>query len=291
MPNRPISKLTLYGDSISGNCLKTKWTADYLDVDHDWVEISVVEGGTRSDAFMQMNPSGQVPVMRLPDGRILPQSNAIMLYLAETQRGQDLIPVDPFERAKMMSWLFWEQYSHEPYIAVRRFRKKFMNMTDDELDPQLLARGRRALGVMEMQLTFADYFVGQSVTLADIALVAYTRVAHEGGFDLSEFPSVQRWVARVETDLGIEHDRIAMIAQPGGLPTARRVIDASGCFVMPGAIDIHFHVRAPGHPQRGTFTSETRAAAAGANSRSSAMAMPTASANRRPMSRRARSRG
>ena len=209
MPNRPITKLTLYGDSISGNCLKTKWTADYLDVDHDWVEISVVEGGTRSDAFMQMNPSGQVPVMRLPDGRILPQSNAIMLYLAETQRGQDLIPVDPFERAKMMSWLFWEQYSHEPYIAVRRFRKKFLNMTDEELDPQLLARGRRALGVMEMQLTFSDYFVGQSLTLADIALVAYTRVAHEGGFDLGEFPSVQRWVARVETDLGIDHARKA----------------------------------------------------------------------------------
>jgi len=209
MPNRPITKLTLYGDSISGNCLKTKWTAEYLDVDYDWVEISVVEGGTRSDAFMQMNPSGQVPVMRLPDGRILPQSNAIMLYLADTQRGQDLLPVDPFERAKMMSWLFWEQYSHEPYIAVRRFRKKFMNQTDEELDPQLLARGRRALGVMEMQLTFSDYFVGQSLTLADIALVAYTRVAHEGGYDLSEFPSVQRWVARVETDLGIEHARQA----------------------------------------------------------------------------------
>jgi glutathione S-transferase len=209
MPNRPITKLTLYGDSISGNCLKAKWTAEYLDVDFDWVEISVVEGGTRSDAFMQMNPSGQVPVMRLPDGRILPQSNAIMLYLADTQRGQDLIPVDPFERAKMMSWLFWEQYSHEPYIAVRRFRKKFMNQTDEELDPQLLSRGRRALGVMEMQLTFSDYFVGQSLTLADIALVAYTRVAHEGGYDLSEFPSVQRWVARVETDLGIDHARQA----------------------------------------------------------------------------------
>jgi glutathione S-transferase len=209
MPNRPITKLTLYGDSISGNCLKTKWTADYLDVDYDWIEVSVVEGGTRSDSFMQMNPSGQVPVMRLPDGRILPQSNAIMLYLAETQRGQDLIPVDPFERARMMSWLFWEQYSHEPYIAVRRFRKKYLNQADDELDPQLLARGRRALGVMEMHLTFNEYFVGPSMTLADIALVAYTRVAHEGGFDLSEFPSVHRWVLRVEADLGIEHARKA----------------------------------------------------------------------------------
>ena len=205
MPNRPITKLTLYGDSISGNCLKAKWTAEYLDVDFDWIEVSVVAGGTRSDAFMAMNPSGQVPVMRLPDGRILPQSNAIMLYLAETHRGQDLIPVDPFERARMMSWLFWEQYSHEPYLAVRRFRKKFLNQSDDDLDPQLLARGRRALGVMEMHLTFNEYFVGASLTLADIALVAYTRVAHEGGFDLSEFPSVHRWVARVETDLGVDH--------------------------------------------------------------------------------------
>jgi glutathione S-transferase len=209
MPHRSISKLTLYGDSISGNCLKTKWTAEYLDIEHDWVEISVVEGGTRSDAFMQMNPSGQVPVMRLPDGRILPQSNAIILYLAEIGGGSELIPTDPFEKAKMMSWLFWEQYSHEPYIAVRRFRKKFMNQTDEELDPQLLARGRRALGVMELQLTFSNYFVGESMTLADIGLVAYTRVADEGGFNLSEFPNVQRWIARVETDLGIEHARQA----------------------------------------------------------------------------------
>ena len=152
MPHRPITKLTLYGDQISGNCLKTKWTADYLDVDHDWVDISVVQGGTRSDDFMSMNPSGQVPVMRLPDGRILPQSNAIILYLAETAGGDALIPSDPFKRAQMMSWMFWEQYSHEPYIAVRRFRMLFQNMAEDEIDPQLLSRGRRALGVMELHL-------------------------------------------------------------------------------------------------------------------------------------------
>jgi glutathione S-transferase len=209
MPNRSITKLTLYGDQISGTCLNTKWTADFLGVDYDWVDISVMQGGTRSDDFMTMNPSGQVPVMRMPDGRILPQSNAIILYLAETNAGHDLIPTDAFQRAQMFSWMFWEQYSHEPYIAVRRFRVLFQNVPEDEIDPQLLARGRRALGVMEMHLTFNDYVVGQSLTLADIALVAYTRVAHEGGFDLSEFPSVQRWVARIETDLGIEHARKA----------------------------------------------------------------------------------
>jgi glutathione S-transferase len=209
MPERASSHITLYGDSTSGNCLKTKWTADHLGVDYEWIEVSVIEGGTRSDAFMAMNPSGQVPVLQLSDRRILPQSNAIILYLAETYASEALIPVDPFEKAKMMSWLFWEQYSHEPYIAVRRFRKKFKNMSDDELDPQLLSRGRRALGAMEMQLTFSNYFVGDSMTLADIALVAYTRVADEGGFDLDEFPNVQRWVARVETDLGIGHAKKA----------------------------------------------------------------------------------
>ncbi len=206
MPNREIDKLTIYGDQISGNCLKTRWVADFLNLDYHWIEVSVVEGGARSDDFMAMNPAGQVPVLRLADGRILPQSNAIILYLAETfPGGSDLIPADPFERAQMMSWMFWEQYSHEPYIAVRRFRKKFLKQTDDEMSPELLARGRRALGVMELQLMRSDYFVGSTMTLADVALVAYTRVAHEGGFDLSEFPSVERWVRRVETDLGVEH--------------------------------------------------------------------------------------
>ena len=105
MPDREVTKLTLYGDSISGNCLKTKWTADYLGVDYDWIEVSVVEGGTRSDAFMAMNPSGQVPVLRLADGRILPQSNAIILYLTEVYASEALVPADLFEKAKMMSWL------------------------------------------------------------------------------------------------------------------------------------------------------------------------------------------
>jgi glutathione S-transferase len=210
MPNRPISKLTIYGDQISGNCLKTKWVADFLNLEYDWVDVSVVAGGARSDDFMAMNPAGQVPVLRLPDNRILPQSNAIILFLAENfPGGGDLIPSDPFEKAQMMSWMFWEQYSHEPYIAVRRFRKVYLNQTDEELNPDLLARGRRALGVMELQLMRTEYFAGSALTLADVALVAYTRVAHEGGFDLSEFPSVERWVRRVETDLGIQHARQA----------------------------------------------------------------------------------
>ena len=208
MPQREITRLTLYGDSISGNCMKPKWTADLLGIPYEWVEVDILDGGTQTEEFLSVNPAGQVPLARWPDGRVLPQSNAIMLYLAE-QAGSDLIPSDPFKKAQMNSWLFWEQYSHETAIAVRRFQKHYLQKLDDEIDPALLAKGRRALGVMELQLTYTDWLVGDTMTLADIALVAYTRLAHEGGFNLSEFPSVERWVARVEVALGIPHAREA----------------------------------------------------------------------------------
>ena len=202
MTDREISKLTLYGDSISGNCQKPRWTADYLDIDHDWVEVDILDGGTQTEEFLSLNPVGQVPIARWPDGRVLPQSNAIMLYLAE---GSGLVPEDAFQRAQMNSWLFWEQYSHETSIAVRRFKKHYLKLPDEEIDPQLMVKGRRALGVMEMQLTWTDWLVGDTMTCADIALVAYTRVAHEGGFDLAQFPNVERWVSRVEGALSIGH--------------------------------------------------------------------------------------
>jgi glutathione S-transferase len=208
MPDREITRLTLYGDSISGNCMKPKWTADLLGIPYDWVEVDILQGGTQTEDFLSLNPAGQVPLARWPDGRALPQSNAIMLYLAE-EAGSELVPTDTFQRARMMSWLFWEQYSHETAIAVRRFQKVYLDRPDDEIDPQLMAKGRRALGVMELQLTYTDWLVGDAMTLADIALVAYTRVAHEGGFDLSEFPSVERWVGRTEAALNIPHAKEA----------------------------------------------------------------------------------
>ena len=196
-------KLHIFGDSRSGNCLKVRWTATHLGVDFDWTEIDVLSGATRTEEFLKLNPSGQVPAVILPDGRGLSQSNAIIVYLAGLA-DSSLLPTDLFERAKVNEWLFWEQYSHEPTIAVRRFQKAFLNKPDDEIDPQLLAKGRRALGQMEMALAAADYLVGDALTVADIALVAYTRVAHEGGFDLAEFANVRAWVARVERDLLIE---------------------------------------------------------------------------------------
>ncbi|MEE2526225.1 glutathione S-transferase family protein [Hyphobacterium sp. HN65] len=196
-----MSKITLYGASTSGNCLKTRWIADKMGIAYDWVEMDVFAGDTRTDEYLAINPAGQVPCMVRVDGRILAQSNAIMLYLAE---GSDLIPADAFDRAKMMEWMFWEQYSHEPAIAVRRAQKMFMGVSEDDIDPMLMQKGRRALGVMELRLMARDFFVGETLTLADVALVAYTRVAHEGGFDLQDFPAVRAWVHRVERELGLD---------------------------------------------------------------------------------------
>jgi glutathione S-transferase len=149
-----------------------------------------------------MNPAGQVPVVKLADGRVLAQSNAIIFYLAEDS---DLIPADGFDRALMLQWMFWEQYSHETVIAVRRFHKHYLKKPEAEIDPALLPKGEKALGVMNEHLAKNRYFVGGRLTLADIALVAYTRWAHEGGFDLSRHPNVLAWVRRVEEDLGLDH--------------------------------------------------------------------------------------
>ncbi|MBI1250238.1 MAG: glutathione S-transferase family protein [Alphaproteobacteria bacterium] len=192
--------MRIFGDARSGNCLKTLWVAQRVGRPHAWIDVDIMKGETRTEAFLRMNPAGQVPCVVFEDGRVLAQSNAIMLHLAE---GTDLIPADPFDRAKMLEWLFWEQYSHEPCIAVRRFRKAYLGQSEAEIDPDLMTRGRRALGVMEGCLLARDYFVGEALSLADIALIAYTRMAHEGGFDLSEFPQVTHWIGRVEDDLNL----------------------------------------------------------------------------------------
>ncbi|HOP19476.1 MAG TPA: glutathione S-transferase family protein [Amphiplicatus sp.] len=198
-----MGKYRIYGDPISGNCLKVRWTADLLGVSYDWIDVDVLSGYTRSEEFLAINPSGQVPAIVLPDGRSLSQSNAIVLYLASLYDSA-LVPKDLFERAKVNEWLFWEQYSHEPYIAVRRFQKAYLGKSDSELDPRLLANGKRALAQMSDQLSRTLFLAGENLTVADIALVAYTRVAHEGGFDLDEFPNLRSWVARVESALGVD---------------------------------------------------------------------------------------
>lgn len=192
--------LRIFGDSISGNCLKVKWVADHLGLDYEWIEIDILKGETRTADFLAMNPAGQVPAVVLPDGRPLAQSNAIILHLAE---GSDLVPADAYERARMLEWMFWEQYSHEPYVAVARFLVRYQGRSPDELEARLVERGYGALQRLEDGLAGRDFLASSGVSLADVALVAYTRWAGEGGFDLSRYPRVQAWVARVETALAI----------------------------------------------------------------------------------------
>jgi glutathione S-transferase len=192
--------LRVYGDSISGNCLKVKWTADHLSLAYEWIETDILSGATRTPAFLAINPAGQVPTAILEDGRPLAQSNAIILHLAE---GSRLIPSDAYQRAKMIEWLFWEQYSHEPYVAVARFQVKYLGKQVSELDAKLVERANAALRRLDEATAGADFLVGDQCTLADVSLVAYTRMAPDGGLDLSPYPTLQAWVGRVESALQI----------------------------------------------------------------------------------------
>ncbi len=192
--------LTVYGDIRSGNCLKVRWLLDRLGLDYQWIETDVMSGASRTPEFLKMNPAGQLPTAVLADGRSLAQSNAILVHMAE---GSDWIPADPFARAKVFEWLFWEQYSHEPYIAVARFQRTLAGRPAEEIEPRLMERGHAALARMEAALAQADWLAGDRPTIADLSLVAYTRVAPEGGFDLEPYPAVRAWIARVEDAFGI----------------------------------------------------------------------------------------
>lgn len=192
--------ITVYGDGKSGNCLKVRWTLEKLAIPYRWRELDVLKSETRTPDFLAMNPAGQVPLVILSDGRALAQSNAIIVHLAE---GSSLIPADSYDRAKMFEWLFWEQYSHEPYVAVARFQMAYLGKPREALDARLVERGRAALQRLEDALEDSPFLVGDSISLADVSLVAYTRVAHEGGFDLADYPRTVAWVARVEAELGI----------------------------------------------------------------------------------------
>ncbi len=192
--------MRLYGDMNSGNCLKVKWTADYLGLAHEWRSVDILKGETRTEEFLKLNSFGQVPVLALDDGRTLAQSNAIIRYLA---RGSDLVPEDAFASARMDAWLFWEQYSHEPYVAVCRFHMRYLGRSAEEREDWRVERGEAALDVLETHLAEQDWLVDDGMTLADIALLPYTRLAHEGGFDLSGRPALRRWIARAEERLDL----------------------------------------------------------------------------------------
>lgn len=193
--------MRVFGDSNSGNCWKVRVVADHLRLAYDWVEVDVARGGARAPEILAVNPQGQVPAVDLGDGRALSQSNAIIRYLA---RGSDLIPADAFDAAKMDEWLFWEQYSHEPYIAVCRYQMVYEGRGAGGREAWRVARGERALDALQAHLARRDWLAGAAFSLADVALLAYTRLAGQGGFALEDRPAVMRWIARGERALGLE---------------------------------------------------------------------------------------
>ena len=192
--------MKIHGDTTSGNCLKIKYVADHLRLPYQWLTVSALSGETKLPAFLRLNPMGQIPVVEFDDGRTLAQSNAIIRYLA---RGSGLLPDDAFTQAKIDEWLFWEQYSHEPYIAVCRFHMLYQGKPKEAREAWRVERGEKALDLMEAHFAGRPYLVGNVLTIADIALLAYTRVAHEGGFDLSGRPRVRAWIGRCETALDL----------------------------------------------------------------------------------------
>jgi glutathione S-transferase len=192
--------MKIYGDTNSGNCLKVKWVCDHLGLPYTWVAVDILKRESRTAQFLKLNSAGQVPVVDFEDGRTLAQSNAIIRYLA---RGSDLIPSDAFAAAKMDEWLFWEQYSHEPALAVCRYQMVYLGQPASDLDPDRVKRGYAALSRMEQQLAGTRFLIGKTLTLADIALLAYTRLAPEGGFRLDGYASLRRWIAETERYLGL----------------------------------------------------------------------------------------
>jgi glutathione S-transferase len=193
--------MKIYGDLGSGNCLKVKYTADLLGRAYTWVPIEVTKGQTRSAEFLAKFPMGQIPGVEFADGRCLAQSNGIVRYLA---RGSPLLPADPFVEAKIDELLFWEQYSHEPYLAVCRFHMVYLGRPKEAREPQRVERGEQALEFLDRALTGRRWLVGENLSIADLVLLPYTRLAPEGGFDLSRRNNVRAWVERCETALALD---------------------------------------------------------------------------------------
>jgi glutathione S-transferase len=189
---------TLFGMADSGNCYKVKLALEQLALPYRWIEVDPARGDTRAPEFLAMNPGGKVPTLELEDGSFLPESNAILHYLAD---GSRLLPTGRLQRARVLQWMFFEQYSHEPYVAVARAILRYQppeSARRAEL-PRLLERGAQALSVMEQHLRREPFFVDARYSIADIALYAYTHCAGDGGFDLSAYPAIGAWLERVKS--------------------------------------------------------------------------------------------
>ena len=201
----------LFDDLDSGNGYKVRLLLAQLGLDYRWTHLDVDKGTTHTPEFLKRNPNGRIPTLELDDGTNLPESNAILWYLAE---GTSFVPGDRLGRAQALQWMFFEQYSHEPYVATPRYIVKHLppeHARRAEL-PDRLAKGRAALAVMDQHLKARSFFVAERYSIADIALYAYTHVAHEGGHDLSPYSSVRSWLARVAAQPG----NVSIYARPRG---------------------------------------------------------------------------
>lgn len=191
----------IYGDVNSGNCYKVKLLARQLGVPFEWINVETLKKETQSPKFLKKNPNGKIPLLETEDGRFLAESNAILHFLAE---GTSFLPQKRYEHAQVLQWLFFEQYSHEPYIATARYIIRYLGRPP-EMEQALQAKmapGNKALRVMEEHLQSRSYFVDDRYTIADIGLFAYTHVANEGNFSLAEFPSICKWIDRVKSQPG-----------------------------------------------------------------------------------------
>lgn len=211
--------ITVYGFSPSGNCHKVKLLLEQLGHEYAWVETDSSHGETRTPEYLAKNPNGKVPMLELDDGRVLVESNAILCWLAD---GTSCLPADPWQKAQALSWLFFEQYSHEPYIAVARFICGWTPADSPRRAdlPKLRERGHAALAVMEQHLAANPWFSGDEYGIADVALYAYTCVAPHGGIALDEYPSLRDWLTRVEATPGF-------VALPAPDAAVQALIDQS----------------------------------------------------------------
>jgi len=185
----------VYGDLLSGNCYKIKLLLEFLAVEHEWQHVDILAKETHSEEFLAKNANGKIPLLQINEQEFLAESNAILNYLAD---GTDWLPGSRLARARVLQWQFFEQYSHEPYIAVARYINKYLGLPPDRLNEyqSKQAGGHKALQVMEKQLQETDFLIGSQPTIADISLYGYTHVAHEGGFELAEYPAVHNWLAQ-----------------------------------------------------------------------------------------------
>ncbi|HEX2346498.1 MAG TPA: glutathione S-transferase family protein [Gaiellaceae bacterium] len=193
--------MLLYNSAVSGNCYKVRLLLAHLGLEYETVEMSVVDRSNRSEVLGALNPGLRVPTLVLDDGRPLAESNAILWYFGD---GTQFVPTDPYERAQVLQWMFFEQYSHEPYLAVVRFWLRYSG-TPERFAEQVPAKtrgGYAALDAMERHLEGRDFLVGAGYSITDISLYAYTHVAHEGDFDLGPYPAIRAWLDRVAAQPG-----------------------------------------------------------------------------------------